>query len=197
MAIQLKNVRTSFFNGFEASSYSADQEKKFSSHFLFERGSAVHKAVQAELKRVAEEKWGAKAEATLKALVVQDKVCLRDGDKKVTAEGEAVDGYEGALYVTASSKKRPTIVDRDQSPLTEADGRPYSGCYVNAIIDVWAQDNKFGKRINAQLMGVQFVADGESFGGGGKVASPTDFESLADEFSDGEESLTDEADSLV
>ena len=35
------------------------------------------------------------------------------------------------------------------------------------VIDVWAQNNQYGKRINAQLDGVQFVRDGEPFGEGG------------------------------
>jgi len=46
---------------------------------------------------------------------------------------------------------------------------------------LWAQDNQFGKRVNAELLGVQFVRDGEPFGGG-KPATPEDFEDLgADE----------------
>jgi hypothetical protein len=41
---------------------------------------------------------------------------------------------------------------------------PYAGCYVNATIVVWAQDNEHGKRINAQVKAVQFFKDGEAFG---------------------------------
>ena len=41
---------------------------------------------------------------------------------------------------------------------------PYSGCYVNAVIEVWAQDNEHGKRLNARLKSVQFFKDGEAFG---------------------------------
>jgi hypothetical protein len=56
-------------------------------------------------------------------------------------------------------------------------GKPYSGCYVNAVIELWAQDNKFGKRINASLMGVQFLRDGQRLSGGG-VASADDFQAI-------------------
>ncbi len=35
---------------------------------------------------------------------------------------------------------------------------------VHAVVRLWAQDNAFGKRINAQLQGVQFASDGEAFG---------------------------------
>ena len=50
---------------------------------------------------------------------------------------------------------------------------------VNATVNVWAQDNKYGKRVNAQLLGVQFYADGDSFGGGA-VGSVDDFDDLAE-----------------
>ncbi|MNP74169.1 hypothetical protein D3C76_1710040 [compost metagenome] len=48
------------------------------------------------------------------------------------------------------------------------------------IVDIWAQDNSYGKRINAQLQGIQFVKDGEAFSGGGTSADASDFEEIAD-----------------
>ncbi|MWN55950.1 ssDNA-binding protein, partial [Escherichia coli] len=54
-----------------------------------------------------------------------------------------------------------------------------AGCYVNAVIDIWAQDNNFGKRINASLGGVQFLRDGDAFAGGG-VASADDFDDISE-----------------
>ncbi len=80
--------------------------------------------------------------------------------------------------LNASNKARPLVLDRDKTPLTAADGKPYSGSYMNVSLEIWAQDNNFGKRINATLKGVQFVGDGDSFGGGAP-ASPDDFEDLA------------------
>ena len=69
------------------------------------------------------------------------------------------------------------------------DGRPYAGCIVNGQVDVWAQDNpEFGRRINAELTGVQFVRDGEAFSGGAP-AKPDDFDDVAD--------VGEEEDSLV
>lgn len=47
------------------------------------------------------------------------------------------------------------------------------------MIDVWAQDNNFGKRINASLGGVQFLRDGDAFAGGG-VASEEDFDDISE-----------------
>ncbi len=77
------------------------------------------------------------------------------------------------------TKPRPTVIDRDRTALIQADGRPYAGCYVNAVVDIWAQDNNFGKRINASLSGVQFLRDGDAFAGGG-VAAPDDFDDISE-----------------
>jgi hypothetical protein len=46
------------------------------------------------------------------------------------------------------------------------------------VVEIWAQDNNYGKRINASLKGVQFVRDGDAFAGGG-AASPDEFEDLS------------------
>ena len=65
------------------------------------------------------------------------------------------------------------------TPLSEEDGIPYGGCYVNADIDIWAQSGEY-KGVRAGLAGVQFVRDGERFGGG-VVTAPDGFDELPDE----------------
>ncbi len=89
------------------------------------------------------------------------KVCLRDGAEK------DLDGYgPGVMFLSARSAKRPHVVNRDLTPLTEDDGIPYAGCYVTCTVRLWYQDNQFGKRVNASLRTVQFVRKGEPFGEG-------------------------------
>jgi hypothetical protein len=87
------------------------------------------------------------------------------------------------VAISAGNPKRPTVVDRAKNPTTESDGIVYAGCYVNVILDVWAQDNEWGKRINAKLLGVQFFKDGDSFGSGATV-SEDDFDDLSAEDED-------------
>lgn len=41
------------------------------------------------------------------------------------------------------------------------------------MVEFWAQDNNYGKRVNATLLGVQFVRDGAAFAGGTTGAAPT------------------------
>lgn len=171
--VNLADARIAFPQLFEAVAPSSGEGKaKFSGAFLIPKDHPAVKKINAAIKEVSDAKWGAKAAATLKTLQAADKVCLHDGDNKSDYAG-----YEGNYFINASNTVRPTVLNRDKSPLQEKDGVIYSGCYVNAIIEVWAQDNKFGKRVNATLSGVQFLKDGDAFNGG-RAASENEFEDL-------------------
>jgi hypothetical protein len=180
----LRDVRLAFPSIWKATAPKSGGEAAFSASFLM---APTHKQIaelKAAFKTLAKEKWGAKSDAVLKTLEATDKLCLHNGDAKAE-----YDGFEGNLYVSTRSKVRPSVFDQTRNDLTEADGKPYSGCDVNASIELWAQDNSFGKRINAQLRGVQFLRDNTAFAGG---ARPAD----ADEFQD-EISAPDEGDDLT
>lgn len=164
--MRLENVRISFPNLFRASAFSPDQQAKFSAMFIVPKDHPQYKELQDELKKVKEEKWG-------KDKVSGLKLCVHDGSEK-----EEYDGLDDTVvYFNANNTVRPTVIDKDKSPLVEEDGRPYAGCYVNAIVDFWPQDNQYGKRVNASLRGVQFYAEGEAFGGG-RAADVDDFDAI-------------------
>jgi hypothetical protein len=74
-------------------------------------------------------------------------------------------------------KGPPLLVDRDGTPLSASSGRLYAGCWANVSVEIWAQDNANGKRINCTLRGVQFARDGDAFGGGAPI-SDDEFEPL-------------------
>jgi len=167
--VTLNNVRLAFPDLWEPRAFNGEGAAKFGASFLIPKDHPAVKVLEEAFEAVAKEKWAAKAGQVLKALKSADNICLHDGDAKADLAG-----YEGNYYISARTSTRPLVIDRDRSPLVQADGRPYGGCYVNAIVDVWPQDNGFGKRINASLAGVQFVKDGEAFAGGG-AASPDDF----------------------
>jgi len=121
-------------------------------------------AIRAAKAEVMEKKWGPKEkQPKLKA----DRIFWRDGDE------ENWDGYPGCWYISASAQPtdRPKVVTNRKDGNghwieAEPGGKaaPYSGCYVNATVIVWAQDNDHGKRVNAQIKAVQFFKDGEAFG---------------------------------
>lgn len=157
--IVLRNVRLSFPDIFRATAFNEGDAAKFKATFLFPKDHPAKALVGAAIKEAAKEKWGAKADAILKAIQAKDALCLHDGNSKPDYEG-----YEGMVYVSASNKVKPTIRDADgTTDLVESDGKPYGGCFVNAHIEIYAQDNKWGKRVNATLRGIQFVEDGDAF----------------------------------
>ena len=175
--VQLIKVRIAFPALFEAKSIN-DGDPRFGANFIIEPGSKNAKALRAAMKEVADLKWGKKADTIMEELIKKGKVSYVEGEKK-SSSGDVYQGFEDMYHVSANNASSPTVIDGKKAPLTQADGKPYGGCFVNAIVDIWAQDNKFGKRINATLTGVQFHSDGDAFGGGAP-ASPDQFPDLGD-----------------
>lgn len=172
MKINLSNVRLAFPVLWEAKTVNGEGEPAFSASFLIPPDHPVIKELHAAFEALGKDKWGAKWGAVKKEIEAKDRFALHDGDTKSDYAG-----FPGSMYISARNKVRPLTIDRDKSPLTEADGRPYAGCYVNASVELWPQDNNYGKRINASLRGVQFLRDGEAFAGGGS-AKPDEFDDL-------------------
>ena len=172
MKVKLNNVRLSFPQLFEAKTVNGEGKPAFSAAFLINPKDPQLEVLNKAIEAVAKEKWGAKSDAMLKTIRAADKTCLHSGDLKAN-----YDGFEGMMYVSARNALRPLVLDVNKAPLAAEDGKPYAGCYVNASVELWTQDNNYGKRVNATLRGVQFYKDGESFAGGG-VASDDDFDDL-------------------
>lgn len=166
--IILKNVRISFADLFKKGSFNGE-ETKYGATFLLNKEE--HADSIADIKaQIAE-----LVKTNLKgAKIAADKLCLRDGDDV------EYDGYAGCYSIKCSTKKRPIVIDRDRSPLTEDDGKPYGGCYVNASIDLWVQNNAYGKRVNSTLLAVQFFKDGEPFSDG-STGDINDFDLFSDD----------------
>jgi len=113
-----------------------------------------------------ESTWGAETATKKWPKLKADRVFLRDGDQ------EDWDGYAGQHYISANAPiaDRPSVItnrkDGNDKWIDAEPGKagaPYSGCYVNAVIEIWVQDNKHGKRLNCKLKAVQFFRDGEAF----------------------------------
>lgn len=149
--IRLKNVRLSFPSLFQMATFNGESTGKYESTFILDK--VEHADAIKELTANINELM----KTELKSKLGADRICLKDGDEQDRPE------FENKMTIKASTKKRPLVIDRSKSPITEDDDIIYAGCYVNAIISLWAQNNGYGKRINAQLDGVQFVKDGEPF----------------------------------
>lgn len=182
MKLKLANVRLSFPDLFTAVQFNGQGPFSYRAAFLIDPKSSNAATVRAAVDAVAKEKWGAKAAAVLKTIEGNpQKCCYYSGDVK------EYNGYAGNMVLSTTrnqDKGRPLIINADKTPLQLEDGKPYAGCYVNATVELWAQDNGHGKGIRATLLGLQFYKDGDAFGAG---AAPNvdDFEDLsAEEFAD-------------
>lgn len=177
--VKLSNVRLRFPNLFVAKSVNGEGDPAYSATFIIGRDQKdVLDNLNKAIHTAAVNKWKDKADSVIKKLKLADKLPLHDGDMKTE-----YDGFEGNYYVSARTKIKPRIVDRQAQLVNASDGIPYDGCYVVASIAVWAQDNNFGQRVNASLRGVQFMKDGEAFSAG-RPAGEDEFDEIAEEDGD-------------
>lgn len=172
MKLKIENARLGFPALHEPKTVNGEGEPAFSATFLLPPNHPAIKTLREAFEAIGKDKWGAKWPTVKKEIEAKDRYCLHDGDTKADYAN-----FAGNFFVSARNKTRPLVIDRDKSPLTAADGRPYAGCYVHASIELWAQDNNYGKRINASLRGVQFYKDGDAFAGGG-AASDDEFDEI-------------------
>lgn len=170
--IKLKMARLAFPELFTPGTVNGEGEPAYSASFIIEKDHPQHAEINAAIEAEAKAKWGAKAAAILTAARKTDKVCLHDGD------GKPYEGFAGNDYISARNPVRPKLKALNgRDDLQQSDGVLYSGCYVMAVLELWAQDNSYGKRVNATVLGVQFMQDGDAFTGGG-TASDDDFDDL-------------------
>lgn len=187
--VMLLEVRVSFTEVYERGKDTVNEEGetvpgKFKSNGLMEkgtrRGEANKALIVAACGRVKAAKWGANPPK-----LKPEKVCLRDGDL------EDYDGYANNWFIVASDKNQPVLITKHKDSkgnwIPAKEGQIYSGCYCNMLVNIWAQDNKFGKRLNASLRALQFVRDGEAFSGAAPVDPNTHEKFLMIEADEGED----------
>jgi hypothetical protein len=170
--IKLKNVRLSFPEITKPKAFQEGQTPKYQATFLLnpsdKEGAAQIKMLQQEIKAVLTEHYG-------KDIPKGIKLCLKDNAK----EEKEYAGYEGQWFVSTSNTARPGLAGRDpRIPLNAEDIEElfYPGAVVNGTLTLWVQDNQYGKRVNANLRGIQFVKNGERLGGVAPVEAESEFD---------------------
>jgi hypothetical protein len=192
LKIRIKKVRASYPHVYEVYKGKSDDDgngaskgKYCISCILDQKGE--HKDTVAKLVEMmieaAKEKWGEKdGEIVYDGLKSDGRVLLRNGNSKVKGTNESSDNaHRGKLVFTANNAIKPSVFDRARVngkavKLNKEDGKPYAGCYINVIITVWAQDNQWGRRVNAELNGVQFWEDGERITAGSPPSESAEFD---------------------
>lgn len=168
MKILLRNVRLSFPSLFKKAEFDGHVGKYEATFLIPKTDKKTVSLINDAIKEALNVKYPSK-----NVTIPRHKWCVGDGDEK------DYDGYAGRWSFKAANPRRPTVVRRDKSPLVESDEVIYAGCYVNASVEIWIQDNNFGKRVSANLYGVQFVRAGKPFGVG-DIDALDDFEALGE-----------------
>ena len=167
--IILKNVRGAFLDIWTPKAFQGDGAPRYSAKFVIEPDSENDKAIGAAITKEATAKWKDQAKTVITDLMARDKVCYVKRTI-LTKEGKPVNGFDGMFALSASADpakgQKPMVVDKKLQPTRAEDGVIYGGCRLDAKLSVWAQDNKWGRRINCQLLVVQFRADDDAFGAG-------------------------------
>lgn len=175
--IYVTGARLSFPKLIEAVVSSQGGEPKFGCDLILNPSDPQIAAIMADVQRVAIEKWKDLGPGVLQMIQNDRRLrCYGSGNEKVkTSTMKPYEGYEGMFYLNTSSNedRPPQIVRPDDGKIidnantmerTAAARKLYGGCYVNAAIRFWPQDNQFGKAIRCQLFAIQFLKDGEAFG---------------------------------
>ena len=156
-------VRFSYAHVFEPSAINEGDDKKYSVSILIpkkdlETLAKIKNATEAA-KQEGKGKWNGKIPTVLK-------LPLRDGD----AERPDDEAYEGMMFLNASSKNRPGIVDENTDPVMSKDDF-YSGCFGRASVNFYAFNVSGNKGIAVGLNNLQKLEDGDRLSGGGSSAS--------------------------
>ena len=152
-AIMTPEFRVSFPAVFKPKRQKGDDtsEPKYGLTMLFPKGADLSK-LKAAAQEAVKEKWGDKPPKSLRSP-------FRDQGEK------EYEGYvEGAVFVSASSKQKPGLVDRQRQDIID-ETEFYPGCYARATLRAFAYDNNGNKGVAFGLNNVQKLRDGDPLGG--------------------------------
>ena len=168
-------------------------EPAYGAKFPIEPNSENAKLIEDAIKAEAKEAWKDKADSVLAMLVEDGKVAYSRREYRSKKTGEPYAGFEKTFYLgTRNASVQPSVYDQYGDAVVgkaEITRKAFSGAVVNASVEVWAQDNKWGRRINCSLRGIMLTGEGQSFGGGSSPASADEFASFAKAKADADDVL--------
>ena len=178
MKVIILNARQSFFNYFEpkANKKSDKPKLKYDGTFLCDDDTKIKvngkvvswDKLQEVCDQVTKEKWGKVLKTKNWAYNKADGSTHREA--MTNEDGEYYPGYTDETFYVSSTlnadkvgDKGLKVYDKVKRRLSKTDGVIYSGCRVNAVVDIYAMEHE-GKLICCELQGVQFAGDDEPFG---------------------------------
>lgn len=144
--------RVSYPSVFEPKAF-ADQEPKYSLVCLFDKKTDL-KAMKVAAMNAALDLWGSKEKFPKKM-----RWPFRDGNER-----QDTAGYTDTIFITASSKHQPGLVDHNvQAIIAPRDF--YAGCYARAELIAFAYEKMGNAGVSFSLQNIQKLREGEKFGG--------------------------------
>ena len=166
--------RMSFANIWEPKSINGSDEKYSVSCIIPKSDkktlTKIHNAIEAAKEDAKAKKWGGKVPANLKTP-------LRDGD----IDRPDDEAYAEAMFLNATSKDAPQIVDRKVQPIPDA-MECGSGDYCNVSVNFYGFNANGNRGVAAGLGNIQLIKHGERLAG--KASASSDFEEIEGEEED-------------
>lgn len=163
--------RISFANIWEPKSINGSEEKYSVSCIIPKADkktlARIEKAVEAAKQSGKEKKWSGKIPPNLK-------LPLRDGD----IDRPDDEAYANAMFINASSKDAPQIVDRKVDPILDPMDCG-SGDYCNVSVNFYAFNANGNRGVAAGLGNIQLIKHGERLAG--KASASSDFTEVEDD----------------
>ena len=160
--------RISFANIWEPKSINGSEEKYSVSCLIPKSDKAtlakIQKAVETAKEDAKGKKWNGKIPPNLK-------LPLRDGD----IDRPDDENYAGHMFLNATSKEAPQIVDRKIQPILDP-MECGSGDYCNVSVNFYGFNANGNRGVAAGLGNIQKVKDGERLAG--KATAASDFDEL-------------------
>jgi len=145
----------------------AGKPDKFTCTMLFALGADLSKMKKAATEAL-QEKFGARLNDP--AFKARLRSPFRDQGEK------SYDGYvPGAIFVTATSKDRPGLVDQNLNDIIDP-SQFYSGAYARATVRAFAYDKAGNVGVSFGLQNIQKLRDGESLSG--RMKAQDEFEAV-------------------
>lgn len=183
--IYLTNARLSFPHLVEPQKQMGDNNKErisYNAEFILTPQDPCFAQFMAKVQELAVGKWKEHAAQVLAMCNADRKLrCYGSGNEKINKKTfQPYDGYAGMVYITAGRDTPPQIIQGDGKPIDPSNTLAYQqltramfgGCYVNAAVKPWLQENKYGRGVRCDLVALQFAKPGEAFGEGAVDASP-------------------------
>jgi hypothetical protein len=173
--IVLSKVRIAFPHIKEPQTAKESGRIMYNAVFIVAPDDAGYTQFMQKVGEIALAKWKEKTPDVMNIINADaTKRCYADGNTKINQTTFKVyDGYAGNVVISANNKNAPQLFDANGKQVDpnntmtykEEAGKIYGGCYVNAVLKPWIQQNVHGVGIRCDLVAIQFAADGESFGG--------------------------------